>query len=46
MNILKEKNIYKIAIILIVLLLGCTTQKQVNDTEHKWQGNNNIKFYE
>jgi hypothetical protein len=36
----------KLLIILIVCLSSCMTQKQVNDTEHKWKGNNNLEFYE
>ena len=36
----------KLLIILVVCLSGCITQKQVDDTEHKWIGGNGIEFYE
>ena len=37
----------KIFIIIIIFFMsGCITQKQVDDTEHKWIGGNGIEFYE
>ena len=38
----------KIIIIIITLLLlcGCCVQKDVDDTEHLWRGDNGIEFYE
>ena len=34
-------------IIFIVLVLSsCAVQKQVDDTEHLWRGDNGIEFYE
>jgi len=38
------KNLLIIFILLI--LSSCTTQKQVDDTEHLWKGANGIEFYE
>tara|TARA_R110001583_G_scaffold115588_1_gene266129 strand:- start:2132 stop:2248 length:117 start_codon:yes stop_codon:yes gene_type:complete len=37
----------KIIIILIIFILsGCITPKQIDDTEHLWKGANGIEFYE
>jgi outer membrane biogenesis lipoprotein LolB len=35
-----------LTIIIIIFLSSCSAQKQVNDTEHLWQGANGIEFYE
>lgn len=37
---------YMLIIILIILINGCTTIKNVDDTEHLWRGDNGIEFYE
>ena len=38
------KNLLIIFILLI--LSSCSVQKQADDTEHLWRGNNGIEFYE
>jgi hypothetical protein len=38
------KNV--ILIFIFLCLLGCSVQKQVDDTEHLWIGGNGETFYE
>jgi hypothetical protein len=33
-------------IIIFIFLSSCSVQKQVDDTEHLWIGDNGIEFYE
>jgi len=33
-------------IIIILLITSCTTQKQIDDTEHLWIGDDGIEFYD
>ena len=33
-------------IIILLILSSCSVQKQVDDTEHLWRGDNGIEFYE
>ena len=35
-----------ILIFIFLCLVSCGTQKQVDDTEHLWIGDNGIEFYE
>jgi len=32
--------------IILLILSGCASIKNVNDTEHLWRGDNGIEFYE
>ena len=33
-------------IFILLILSSCAVQKQVDDTEHLWRGDNGIEFYE
>jgi hypothetical protein len=33
-------------IFILLILSSCSVQKQVDDTEHLWRGDNGIEFYE
>ena len=33
-------------IFILLILSSCLVQKQVDDTEHLWRGDNGIEFYE
>ncbi len=35
-----------ITIITLLLLGGCIAQKDIDDTEHLWIGDNGVEFYE
>jgi len=35
-----------ILIFILLFLSSCSVQKQVDDTEHLWIGDNGIEFYE
>ena len=35
-----------ITIFILLILSSCSVQKQVDDTEHLWIGDNGIEFYE
>ena len=36
----------KMTIFILLILSSCSVQKQVDDTEHLWRGDNGIEFYE